>query len=316
MKSKMLLTLFLLITMLLVTSKTGIAQVPLIAHAGNDTIFCSYVDSVILGDFPSAQGGVLPYTYSWNMTPNPYYPYPSIPQYFYHTSDILNDSTLANPILLWLPHDQCITFILTITDNIGQIAIDSITLRKVEWTMALGQIAVETFPGDTQTISPTPFGGGIFPYTYDWGTEPGILGDQFDYYVGEDSIYRTRQVVIPNGPFPLIYSILVTDSAGCQIEVPSFEIFLNNFSVDETYLQKSLVFPNPVTNFLSIEMDGKEVSSISIIDMSGKAVDLSGKITISDKVRIDTHNLLPGAYNLQIETNDGVINRKFIKTIP
>lgn len=81
----------------------------LIANAGNDRNICIYSSFLVkLGaNFNVAFGGYPPYTYSWSPSTN------------------LNDSTLPNPTCF---SRQNLWYYLTVTDSLGQTAVDSIHL--------------------------------------------------------------------------------------------------------------------------------------------------------------------------------------------
>ncbi|MEA3443296.1 MAG: T9SS type A sorting domain-containing protein [Bacteroidota bacterium] len=292
------------------------AQETFIIDAGNDSIFCEHVDSFLIGGSPTAMGGISPYTYTWDIYPKPYIPYPAAPQINYYCSDLLNDTTLANPILQWIPtiDESELSFILTVSDNSGQTISDSLSLKEVQWAFTLGYVMIETFPGDTQTITPIAFGGGIYPYTYDWGASDSLLGGQYDYNVYANSPVPTREVIIPNGPSPKFYEILVTDSAGCQATVSSFQGFLINLSSTSISKEPDIaVFPNPVIDQLFIISDNQKIINIELTGSNGKQIDISDIILNSQKTQIDFSKLSPGAYNLQIESGNHKIIKKIIK---
>lgn len=78
---------------------------PFMAYAGNAVTSC---DSIQLNHPVAAQGGTMPYTYSWS------------PGY------VFNDSTVANPIAY---SDSLITVTLTVTDSTGATATSSTTIN-------------------------------------------------------------------------------------------------------------------------------------------------------------------------------------------
>lgn len=308
---RIILTAFVLFTFLSVH-----AQQPLVAYAGNDSIFCEHIDSFLIGGFPSVEGGLSPDTYTWDIYPKPYIPFPSAPQIHHYCSDFLNDTTVANPTLLMVPNENFITFILTVSDSSGQTAIDSVTYREIQWVMALGNTVIETFPGDTQTITATPFGGGIYPYTYDWGNSPDLIGAQFDYNVYATSPEPNRQVIIPNNPSPsvLFYDILVTDSAGCPVTVSSFQGFLINPSSTQSFTKSEIeVFPNPVVDQLFIKANGQRIAKLELTDSNGKLIDISGRLSNTGQTQMDFSKLSSGTYNIQIEIEDQKFTKKILK---
>jgi Peptidase C10 family/Spi protease inhibitor/Secretion system C-terminal sorting domain len=70
-----------------------------------------------------------------------------------------------------------------------------------------------------------------------------------------------------------------------------------------------VVFPNPTSSILSIVSDNLPIEGSSFFDISGKLVKKVGKST-----EIDVSNLPEGSYIILIETDNGFVRRKFIKT--
>ncbi len=70
------------------------------------------------------------------------------------------------------------------------------------------------------------------------------------------------------------------------------------------------IYPNPVSDFVTIKTVSK-VKSVSIIDFSGKTI--SSKKAVSANNQVDVRNLAAGNYILNIETENGVQSKKFIK---
>ncbi|MCH8904635.1 MAG: hypothetical protein IIA45_12055, partial [Bacteroidetes bacterium] len=102
-----------------------------VAEAGNDTALCASfeLDTFYLGGSPTVSGGAPPYTFDWSCT---YYFGPLT----FTASDFLDDTTLANPQLLQ-PADSLITFHLVVTDNLGNICQDTVSIRFSFWLWTL-----------------------------------------------------------------------------------------------------------------------------------------------------------------------------------
>jgi len=72
------------------------------------------------------------------------------------------------------------------------------------------------------------------------------------------------------------------------------------------------VYPNPVTDKFQIRCNNR-IYSVTISGLSGNAIQY--QTNISDyTVKIDTRNLAPGLYLLKIETSNGTITRKLVKS--
>ncbi len=86
--------------------------------------------------------------------------------------------------------------------------------------------------------------------------------------------------------------------------------FSTNCSVgiEELSEQKINVYPNPVKNQITI--DTKEhIKNITITNVSGKGI----KTVVSSNNTVDVSNLVKGIYFLQVQTENGIANSKFIK---
>ena len=298
-------------------SNIGWAQDPLSIDAGTDRVYCSAVGTNFLD--ATATGGYPPYQYAWNIIPNPIIPYPAFPGMHFHCADLLNDTTVPNPqIIDLLETEGGINFVITITDSMGQSNSDTVNILLVQWNISLGNKIINTFPGDTQTISPTPFGGGYPPYTFNWGTQPELLGNQFDYNVYSLDPMPYRQVVIPNtiSATPIFYSINVSDSAGCNYVLPSFQGFIiHPNSVDMFEETKVTVFPNPVKDIATFDSGSKPFhqASIKLTNLMGQTVlhieEISG-----NQFSMPLYDLKRGVYLYQIERqNSEIIFGKIIK---
>jgi subtilisin-like proprotein convertase family protein len=80
--------------------------------------------------------------------------------------------------------------------------------------------------------------------------------------------------------------------------------------VREQISKKTLsVYPNPTSRLLTIETRSSNIENISIIDLTGKVVK---SITPATNT-INVSNIVNGVYFLQIQTQEGVFNSKFIK---
>ena len=71
------------------------------------------------------------------------------------------------------------------------------------------------------------------------------------------------------------------------------------------------VFPNPGTNNIMINVDDSVIDSYSIFDVSGK--EIISKRSIANSYTINISELDSGVYFLQINTDNGLIVKKFIK---
>ena len=70
------------------------------------------------------------------------------------------------------------------------------------------------------------------------------------------------------------------------------------------------IYPNPVQNVLNIDLHVK-MGTLEVFDITGKSVQY--KLINGNNMSIDVSGLRAGIYLLQINSNDGIVNRKFVK---
>jgi hypothetical protein len=75
---------------------------------------------------------------------------------------------------------------------------------------------------------------------------------------------------------------------------------------------KWILFPNPVGDFINIELDSESVR-FRLLDISGNEMDLPFPKKQNSILTFSIEKLSPGIYYLYVETNDGVLVRSLIK---
>jgi hypothetical protein len=138
-----------------------------------------------------------------------------------------------------------------------------------------------------------------------------LTGDVFiGISVPEDTVKITMATLAANRSFTLVsgewepaaydfHFRMVTTGGGVGIEPPA-----------ETKKESSLVFPNPATDVLYIDSNVGIISSVNIINESGKVV-YSGKVK-AEKTQIEISNLNSGVYFVQVRTENGIKTQKII----
>ncbi len=286
-------------------------------NAGQDSVLCLpnfSEDSIVIGGAPAAIGGVGNYSYSWDIYPKPYIPFSNAPLIQIWASDMISDTTAANPYLLSLAENSNgpIKLILTVTDSIGTIEKDTSIYYSTSLSTTLGNIMLQTYPGDTAQIQPIGFGGGIPPYTFDWGSSPDLIGDRYDFLVGLDSI-PTREVIIPESDSLLHYSLTVTDSIGCQFNIGTYQIFdVLNLSIDKFNTPDIEIYPNPFHNKVIVNTSNVGSSTIHISDEAGRIVH-SQSFLQNTASSINLSKLKQGLYVVEIKTKNRTYYQKIIK---
>ena len=280
-------------------SFSTIAQTPLTANAGSDQVICSAafggIESHFIGGQPSASGGIPPYTYSWSFACSP--PWTSDTSY---ASDFFNDTTLSNPTLIRMDiknWPQIPPFVLTVTDNNGEIAVDSVQLFMSRFDIFLILYGLGITQGDTiYSDIPPDVVGGTGPISWLWKPNHGLI----------DS---THFLFIASPSHSINYYVTATDSLGCsqqgQIDFIQVEVFPVGIEdgIPNTTIK---VYPNPASDFIHIErIENATIEQFILYDMLGKEVLRSALNQTTET--IDISNLARGNYSFVIGKDQGKI---------
>ncbi|MCG3166749.1 MAG: hypothetical protein POELPBGB_02531 [Bacteroidia bacterium] len=130
--------------------------------------------------------------------------------------------------------------------------------------------------------------GGTEPYSYSWSN-------------GETTQDLTDLA-------PGLYVVTVTDYFGCT----TIEIYIVG---DPTGIEEAnaisnniSVYPNPATNYVTVEANGYSIEIVRIVDMLGQTV--SETQVNSSKTQLDVTTLSQGAYFVQLLVNDQLITKR------
>jgi len=153
----------------------------------------------------------------------------------------------------------------------------------------------------------------IFP-SYTFPVCPGEeeLMDIEDFFMEEFFFIDTNQMTT-HDPFFYQFST-TTDKIYLDItnNVGSVATFYDDFLSQQEFLENSIsVYPNPAKDKVSIDTSGLQLQKVSIFDLQGRLVLVADA---SDKGQIDVSPLSNGIYILQIETNQGILSKKLVKT--
>jgi hypothetical protein len=285
------------------TTNTIFAQQPLTVDAGSDQAICNEInngiDTTIIGGQPTATGGIPPYTYSWNFV----YPIPFLTSGTIYASDLLNDTTIANPLIISSagPNETNLPYmVLTVTDSIGNTASDSIHLIFSQFAMHLGgSMGYYVTQGDSIHCSYGDVSGGVGNNpTHLWTPNQGLLDStNYDFWTKPDTTIH--------------YTLTITDSIGCsqtgQQGIVIVYVFPLGIENDQPNTNIK-VYPNPASDFIQVEtMNGssKIGDTFTLHDMLGKAV-LSTVIQ-SKLQQIDVSQLARGSYSFVIGEGTGKV---------
>lgn len=291
-----------LLILLLVVSYSNYSKAQLTANAGNDTIVCEY-DTLQLGNFPSAYGGSPPYTYAWETSY-------TIGANTFYASTFLNDTTISNPLLIThLSNLETLTFKLTITDSLLNVAIDSITITFSQFFSLLVDNFITINQGDSVQLTHTTYGG-IPPLTFTW----------FPNYHLSDS---TDEYPWANPDTTTYYNCILVDAAGCQtINSDVYEVYVNPVYMEDYEINTKInIFPIPSKSELTMEyINGFSNNlSIEIYDTNGK-IELTKELNqlrglLLNKVTIYTKEIPAGIHLILIKDEEKVIaTKKWVKT--
>ncbi|MFT4754223.1 MAG: hypothetical protein ACI9GM_000769 [Salibacteraceae bacterium] len=276
------------------------AQNPLTADAGPDLVICSTVEDGIethfIGGQPSATGGVPPYTYSWSFS------YPkSWSNDSSYASDFFNDTTLANPTVVWMEisnKSEIPPFVLMVTDANGNSAKDSVQIL-MSWFA--GQL-IEFYPhiilGDSFFVFFGPdVHGGVGPASYLWRPNNGLTDSTLssDFYIKPDSARS--------------YYVTLTDSVGCtQRGNPNYiEFTIWPVGIEDGVPNINIkVYPNPASDYIQIErIDNAKEEQFTLYDILGKVV-LKTQLNSNNQI-IEVSSLARGSYSFVIGDSTGKI---------
>lgn len=276
------------------------------ANAGEDTTICvtwNGFTPLILGGNPTANGGVAPYTFTWECN----YVY-TVGSYstIVTASIILSDTTSANPEFIHTigGSESPIAFWLTVTDSTGQTTTDTIVVSFSVFTTHLIEYSHSMYVGDSVKFVSIPnLGGGIPPVTYVWRPNEGLV-DSTSY-----TDFWVKPVVSTN------YYITATDSVGCVVSsTPVFHVYVGYASIENLMLAEQteiVLYPNPTTGSLYLKSEETNIDVLKIFDQQGALLKVFEK-PINQK--IDLSDLAANKYLIEVHNGQNVSTQTIIKS--
>lgn len=261
------------------------------ADAGIDMNICfkDLKDNpIVLGGNPAALGGVEPYVYTWAVVLGSM-----------QTSDLLDDSTKANPMISNYSNGT-LKFKLTVKDAADNQATDTVLVRISVLMETLIYINNEITKGDTIELPRNDFLGGIEPLKYTW----------FPNYNISDTT-ASHPKAWPDTT--CVYSVFATDSIGCTSSVSESTLtvkFLGVINLKEEENLHLFVYPNPANDYLTISNNATETGTIELFNSSGVRVLLQN---IFGDGQVDIGNLPNGVYFVKYQVKNRHFITKFTK---
>jgi len=286
--------------LLLTLSNLNNASAQCIANAGSDVIVCAKLngmDTVQIGGVPIATGGTPPYTLAWET----YHQF-TIGQYTfeYNASDILNDTTIANPTIITNPETP-LQFTLTITDANGLVCSDSMLVRFSSFGTHLGSMSHYIHQGDSVQLNLGNLIGGISPVQYLWRPNHGLT----------DSTSLTTWAKPDTS---ISYYITATDSAGCsETGAPVHHVNVTPVSVNSIDNNSRIkLYPNPTNDFLNINIEStsNEPTTIELIDVNGRIIKTLS--TTEKRIKWNLEKIAKGSYLCKLSNNSNLIKTQRI----
>lgn len=271
------------------------------ADAGPDKHSCpndSDAYAIPLGSFPTATG-TAPFTYAWSIIPIEFVLGSSFP--YLYASHILNDTTLANPVLMYRDIGDSLKVFVTITDSLGCNSTDSCLITLTHFGIHLTYHEYWINQGDSVYLNQTPnIGGGFGTSTYNWSPSYGLSDTTLAYGFWASPDTTTS------------YTATVTDSKGCSETAggPLYVIYVNPTSLRKVDRIPVSLYPNPTSNLIFIETDAnKPILKGELYSLTAKKLadltNLSGGIDLTPYAK--------GAYILKLYFDDGIAIKKVIK---
>jgi len=144
------------------------------------------------------------------------------------------------------------------------------------------------------------------------GTQIADFTDTLFRIVNEFPEWTEREVNISDSGYNNVnihLAFVNNTNRGFKLYLDDVRVVINDpVSLDEKELIVFSLFPNPTSNFISINLQ-EEILEVKIMDTSGKEVYFSKKYL--DKINVQ--NLEKGIYFLQVSTAKGYSTQKFIK---
>jgi hypothetical protein len=270
------------------------------ASAGKDRQFCYtpkkgyYISPVsislglsdTLGDNPSANGGIMPYTYRWTTLDDVV----DLPQKEIDATLFLNSISISNPKLVKIPFKRK-PFFLTVTDNLGNIRKDTMYVSITNFQLVIDKFIKKT--NDTIEI-----------YQQFWNTNA-----QNYYWQKKDFNFDTinNPIKVWNTKNDSLKSWAM-DNYGCKSDTNFIKIFIDDrISIQVVSINELIAnFHNPINEKSTFHFaNPNNIEKINIYNNLGQKIYTQNH---SDILELGRHLKEKGFYYIIIYTNQHSIS--------
>lgn len=157
----------------------------------------------------------------------------------------------------------------------------------------------------------------------EWSTASELNNAQFAIQRSEDGrIFNSMDSVLGSGVSVELKRYIYTDKQVkfgrhyYRLKQVDFDGSVSFSKVVRVYREEQkvvLLYPNPTTNELNIEIEDEAILSCKVFDLQGVKVLSSQFEATEDVLFISTKNLAEGVYLLQLHTVGGIVYRRFVK---
>lgn len=270
------------------------------ADAGPDVHQCHDEAPPQLGGQPAALNGDGPYVYEWFIEP-----ISTISQVipFVYASDILDDTTSANPEIIYNGTflGNSITFFLRVTDSNGNQNVDTCVFTKTLFSVHNMIFDYYIEQGDSVYLNQEPnICCGFGNTSYNWEPAHGL------------SVTTLPALFWTKPDSSISYTATVTDSKGCQqtADGPTYNIYVNSVGQSEIHKDQIKLYPNPTSGLLYFENDpNKPILKIEIYNIMGRK--MSWKL--KPKNIIDMSEYEKGTYIFKFFYDNEILIQNVVK---
>ncbi len=239
-------------------------DLPCMVDAGEDLVVCNTLDSTGINvlDGQLLTGNID--TYTWSSAPT------SIGNFNYYGSDMMSDTSILAPELTEYYNRKEVYYLTGVTCA-GNICMDSVVVNYSDWMYTL--IQPESGKNPLDSIGIYSIAESNWPSTYLWSPDYNIS----DVTDGSPQVWNdTTQY----------YSVVVTDSLGCQVETGWQVNVFPTSTYDADQLIDIDVAPNPNSGEFTLSASEGVIHNLELFDISGKLIlvktGLSNSIFIQD----------------------------------